>query len=134
VSCTSSYTPATLSNGAHTFYVTVTDAAGNSATASRSFTVDTVAPTVTVTGGPANGSVIYNATSVTYTFTSSGASGTRCRLYITGQTAPSYAACTSPATYSIGYNSYTFQVQAFDAAGNTATVTRTFQNQYFGAH
>jgi Glycosyl hydrolase catalytic core/Bacterial Ig-like domain len=46
--CASPYTPATLSNGSHDLYVRAIDAAGNeSTTLSRSFTVDTVAPTVT---------------------------------------------------------------------------------------
>ncbi len=134
VNCASSYTPAALANGAHTFYVTVTDAAGNSATASRNFTVDTVAPGLTITSGPANNAFMVNQSSVSYGFSTSGASGTRCRLYITGQTVPAYSTCTSPVTYSIGFASYTFQVQAFDAAGNTATISRTFQNQYLGLH
>jgi hypothetical protein len=49
--CPSPYTPSTLSNGPHVLYVRAIDAAGNqSTTRSRSFTVDTVAPTVTAPG------------------------------------------------------------------------------------
>jgi hypothetical protein len=49
--CRSPHTTATLSNGPHTLYVKAIDPAGNeSATRSRPFTVDTVAPTVTVPG------------------------------------------------------------------------------------
>ncbi|MCA9677603.1 MAG: hypothetical protein KC464_21450 [Myxococcales bacterium] len=48
----SPHTTAALADGAHTFWVRVVDLAGRRATATRSFTVDTVAPTVTITSGP----------------------------------------------------------------------------------
>src|SRR5262249_7774347 len=50
--CTSPASFGGLAQGAHTFIVRATDAAGNSATDTRTFTVDTIAPTVTITSGP----------------------------------------------------------------------------------
>jgi hypothetical protein len=48
--CSSPLTLPQLSNGAHTFYVKAIDANGNEGVASRSFTVDTVAPAATAPG------------------------------------------------------------------------------------
>ena len=54
--CGSPYTAAALSDGAHTFFVRAIDAPGNeSPIVSRSFTVDTVAPAVRISSGPAAG-------------------------------------------------------------------------------
>ena len=129
-SCTSPHTTASLSQGAHTFSVRAYDALGNMASVSRSFTVDSVAPVVTITSGPANNSVIYNQSSVTFQFSVSGATSIQCRLYVQGTLIlPSYAACTSPYTRTIGYNKYVFQVRGIDDANNVTTITRTFENQ-----
>ncbi|MCU1578964.1 MAG: hypothetical protein JWP19_1168 [Rhodoglobus sp.] len=46
-----SVTAATVADGPHTAIASVSDAAGNSATAQQVLTIDTVAPTVTITGG-----------------------------------------------------------------------------------
>ena len=45
-------TPAALTDGIRTITATVTDLAGNAGAASQILTVDTVAPAVTITGGP----------------------------------------------------------------------------------
>lgn len=128
--CDNSYTTATLSQGAHTFSVRAFDAVGNLATATRSFTIDTVAPVVTITSGPANNTIIYNQTSVRFEFTVSGATSIQCRLYVQGTPIPpSYTACTSPQTRAISYNKYVFQVRGIDDATNVTTVTRNFENQ-----
>ena len=68
------------SHGAHTFEVRATDAAGapDATPASRTFTVDTVAPDTTITGGP-TGTVA--STSATFTFTSTETGSTfQCSL------------------------------------------------------
>ena len=78
--CTSPFTTAALSNGAHTFEVRAIDAFGNvdPSPASRSFTVDTAAPDTTITGGPAGPT---NDSTPTFTFTSSEAGSTfECRV------------------------------------------------------
>src|SRR6185369_11434537 len=51
-----------LADGAHTFTVTATDQAGNMGHASLAFTVDTVAPVVTIPGAPTNPSGISSST------------------------------------------------------------------------
>src|SRR5262249_57610911 len=69
--CTTSpsFTTPTLGGGDHTFEVRVADAATNSSTASRAFTVDTNAPTVLITSGPAGPT---NVNTPTFTFTTAG--------------------------------------------------------------
>ena len=131
-SCSSSttYNPGYLSNGSYTAWVRAEDGAGNVRQVSRSFTVDTVAPSLTITSAPPDFQV--NAGSATYYFSASGYTTLRCRLYLSSQTPPAYQSCSSPFTKSIGYGSYTFQVQAIDAAGNTTTRSDTFENQYLG--
>src|SRR5439155_27369468 len=66
--CTSPQSYTGLAAGSHTFTVTATDTAGNTGTASSTWTIDTTAPTVTVTAPPANPT---NPTSATFNFTSS---------------------------------------------------------------
>jgi hypothetical protein len=118
-SCTSPFTSAVLADATHTFDVRVTDAAGNVATASRSFTVDTIAPTVTITGGP-NGPT--NDATPTFTFTMVGATSTACRIVPNA-----FVACASPFTAAaLGDGPYTFEVRAIDAALNPATATQAF--------
>jgi hypothetical protein len=121
VACSASFTPAAaLADGAHTFTVQVADAAGNSASASRSFTVDATPPTVAITGGPTG---LTNDPTPTFTFTTGG-SPTSVQCALDGGAA---AACTSPfTTASLADGAHTFTVTATDAAGNTASASRSF--------
>ncbi|MBI1978478.1 MAG: hypothetical protein HYS62_00260 [Candidatus Aenigmarchaeota archaeon] len=66
-SCSSPTSYSGLSQGSHTFQVTGTDAVGNSETESRSWTVDTVPPAITITsvGGDTNGNDGYVTTDTT---------------------------------------------------------------------
>ena len=50
VACTSPVDYTGLADSSHTFTVHATDAAGNTATKSATWTVDTMAPTVAITG------------------------------------------------------------------------------------
>jgi hypothetical protein len=112
VDCVGSYTsPVALGSGAHTFYVTVADAAGNQATASRAFTVDTTPPdTVILTGEPAR----TNHTTGTFTFSSEAGTTFQCRL-----DQGAFAACSTPhTTGTLPEGFHTFEVRAVDAAGN----------------
>ncbi len=109
--CTSpkSYTPG---DGSHTFTVKATDAAGNTGEATYGWTIDTVAPTATITQKPNNPS---NVKSPTFAFSASEAASFRCKL-----DGGSFATCTSPTSYSgLPDGSHTFTVKATDAAGNT---------------
>nr|HEX4317278.1 Ig-like domain-containing protein [Kofleriaceae bacterium] len=121
--CTSPFAGASLVDGVHAFAVTATDAVGNaSAPATFSWTIDTVPPVVTITGGPANGSTIATAaTSFTFT-TTGGAVAVTCS--VDGGAA---TACTSPdALTGLADAAHTFEVLATDAAGNTGTASTGF--------
>jgi hypothetical protein len=103
-----------LADGAHTFQVKATDAAGNtSSSASAAWTVDTTAPTTTLST-PATPT---NATSAGLTFTASETATFECSL--DGAT---FAACTSPQNVSgLGEGSHTLRVRATDTIGNQGT-------------
>src|SRR5437870_11489159 len=61
--CTSPTGYVGLAAGSHTFKVTATDPAGNSAFATSTWTIDTTAPTVTISSGPAS---VTNSTSASF--------------------------------------------------------------------
>lgn len=126
---TASYTPSTaLAEGTHTVTVYAVDYDGNtSAEVTRSFTVDTVAPTLNVTS-PADalitnqGTVVVagttnDSTSSPVTITISVGSKTYTPTVGTG------GAFTQSVDLSNGVNTIT--IKATDAAGLTTTVTRT---------
>jgi hypothetical protein len=102
--------------GTHQFQVRAWDAAGNLdlTPASHSWTVvtpDTTPPETTIGSGPSSPTT---STSASFTFTSSEAGSTfECAL-----DDAAFAACVSPASYTVGIGSHTFQVRARDGAGN----------------
>src|SRR5829696_5169825 len=116
-SCSSPQSYTNLSEGAHTFSVRATDAAGNTdaTPASRTWTVDTAAPATTITSGPSGPS---NGTSASFGFSSSETGSTfECSL-----DGAAYTTCTSPQDYAnLSEGQHTFDVKATDAAGNTGT-------------
>ncbi len=126
--CSSPKSYSDLANGAHTLLVRAIDAAGNldPTPASRTWTVDTIAPDTTIGSGP-SGTVA--ETSASFTFTSTEAGSTfQCSLDST----TAYTACSSPKGYSdLAEGSHTFRVRAIDAAGNVDTTpdTRTWTIQ-----
>src|SRR5262249_9089678 len=119
--CSSGYTSAQLTDGQHTFDVRVSDVATNTSTASRTFTVDTAAPTATITGDVAqNGFTKDNTPS--FTFTSEAGATFECR----SDSGPC-AACTP------GYTSaqltdgpHTSKARVSAAATKNSTATRNF--------
>jgi hypothetical protein len=112
--CTSPWTYTGLTDGAHTFTLKGTDAAGNTATKTASWSVDTAPPTVALTAYPSDPSTSGNAV---FQFTVSGATTVTCKL---DGGAP--AACTNAANYSgLADGMHTFTVQASDGAGNTTS-------------
>ncbi len=119
------HTPATdLGEGAQTFRVRATDSAGNSDTATRPFTVDTVAPETTITGGPAEGETITTA-AATFSFSSSeSGSSFECKL-----DGGAFMPCGSPKKLtSLANGAHSFAVRATDGAGNVdgSAATRGF--------
>jgi hypothetical protein len=110
--CTSPASYSHLADGAHTFAVRSTDAAGNAgATGTRGWVVDTRPPRTTITGGP--GSVSSTA-SASFSFVSSEASSFACSLDGGG-----FVPCSSPRSYGgLTDGSHTFRVRSTDLAGN----------------
>jgi hypothetical protein len=102
-----------VSVGVHGFQVRAWDAAGNldATPASHTWTVDTTPPETTIVSGPSSPTT---STSASFTFTSSEAGSTfECAL-----DGAAFAACTSPASYTVGIGSHELQVRARDGAGN----------------
>src|SRR5207237_4493999 len=99
--------------------VTRTAPVGNTRNANSTWTIDTTAPTVTITAQPANPT---NQTSASFSFSSSKTGSTfQCKL--DGGTSTT---CTSPASYTgLAAGSHTFTVTATDPAGNTRNPTST---------
>jgi hypothetical protein len=115
-----------VTNGSYTFSVRSVDPSGNvGGSMSRAWTVDTVAPTVGVTGGPAQGSTT-NSSSAGFTLTpSETVSSLECKLDRPG-VAGTYAACgsTTPSYSDLTADgSYTFSTRATDTAGNAGAAT-----------
>ena len=126
--------PKTFSNrldGFYLFEVKATNEFGVvGGTESRSFTIDTVAPSASIDTGPADGSTI-TTDSVTFVFSSGdGTASFECRL-----SGGAYVACTSPKSYAnLADGTYTFEVRAKDGAGNTSPAqSRTFTVDTTGA-
>jgi hypothetical protein len=116
----SSHTPSgSLANGGYTFRVRATDAAGNTTSDTRDFSVDTVDPTVSITSGPEGPT---NDSTPTFEFSVGGASTVECS--IAGALGPCSGGDSH--TESLSDSSYTFTVRATDAAGNTTSETRDF--------
>lgn len=106
-----------LLDGNHTFAAQATDAAGNvGPTATRTWTVDTVAPVVTINGSPGMNSLTNDTTPDLTATTNDGT--LVCRM--DGVVAP----CTYTASLADGL--HTFSATATDAAGNFHTIARSF--------
>ena len=123
--CTSGSSFGPLTDGSHTFEVHAVDYDGNAdaSPASYNWVVDTTAPTVSITGNPADPT---NDTSASFTFTTGGSPvAVDCKL-----DAGSYAACDSGTTQSyagpLAERSHTFTVRVTDAATNSSTDSYTW--------
>jgi len=121
--CTSPFSVSDLPDGSHSFRVRATDRAQNTDVATRTWTVDTTPPTVTISSGPAAGSTSSNR-SPAFGFVSDEPDVSfGCRFLGSGV----FRDCGSPFTASgLADGSYTFQVKATDAAGNTHVATRAW--------
>ncbi len=112
--------PGPLSQGSHTFTLTATDAAGNSAAVSRTWTVDSQAPVLTLTGGPPQDSVT-SQTGATFTI---GTNEGTVSCTLDGDPEP----CTAPTEEltSLADGLHTFAISATDTAGNHSSVSRSW--------
>ena len=114
-------------DGVYEFYTRATDMAGNQQNvqgAQAATLVDTIAPVVTITGGPSSP---WTSTQVEFTFSVDDPSASaQCSLTADGSVA--YVPCGSPVSYQIsGVGDYTFHVRAIDDVGNVSNVaTHTF--------
>ncbi|MFY9487755.1 MAG: Ig-like domain-containing protein, partial [Solirubrobacterales bacterium] len=122
-SCASPFDLATLADGNHTVNARAFDQAGNtSATVSRTFRVDTAAPTVSVSA-PANGSGT-NDTTPAVSFTVSDASTYTTSCSVDGG---AYSACASGASLvALGEGAHSVSVQATDVVNNVGTGSASF--------
>jgi hypothetical protein len=115
--CTSPFTTSRLSDGDHRFTVEVTDTAQNTAAVSRDFTVDTTAPAVTISSGPADGSAT-NDPAPTFRFSSTEPeSSFQCR-YEGHVFSACSGASSDTAASPLADGPHTFHVRAIDVAGN----------------
>jgi hypothetical protein len=113
-----------LADGTYTVEAVQTDDAGNSTSKTATFTVDTTAPALAITDGPADGSLTNDA-SPTFSFTAGNDAATvKCELDSGGFRACSAAG--SDALAGLADGRHTWSVEASDEAGNTATASRTF--------
>lgn len=119
--CTSprSYNLTGQPDDTYTFSVQATDLAGNLGPASSSgYYLDTTGPASSVTSSPTSPG---NTRSPSWTFTSEPGTITECELSLGGAVLATYAACSSPMSYSLDGRpdgAYTFSVHAIDVAGN----------------
>jgi hypothetical protein len=129
---TTGHSASGLADGSYTLSVLVRDAAGNSSTTTRSFTIDGTEPETTIASGLADGGATTDA-SLTWTFTASESGVTfACRVYPAALTPGGFAPCSGGTAHTAsGFapGTYTFETRATDAAGNveSTTVKRTFR-------
>lgn len=122
--CSSPQSYSGLANGAHTFKVVATSSSGtpDPAGASYSWSIDTIAPNVTLlnaTSLPAN----TNSTSISLEFASADATYFTCAID-NGQ----FAACASPVSYGgLAEGIHQIAVNAIDDAGNNSAQPAVFQ-------
>ncbi len=122
-SCTSPVNLSGLSVAQHTFRVEATDTAGNTGSATHSWTIapppDTAAPVISLAGPPAE----TNETTAQMTFAANEpVTGFRCAL-----DAAALTSCTSPVNISnLSLGEHTFRVEANDTAGNLGSATHAW--------
>jgi large repetitive protein len=115
------YNPSSLADGAHTVSISDTDAAGNTSSASTSFTLDTKiaksAITLNVDSGNNNTDTLTNDASLTLSALDSDASR---MIKVDGNTVTSYDAS------SLADGAHTVSISDTDAAGNTSSASTSF--------
>lgn len=122
--CTSPHTYPGLAEGDHTFFVRAVDWINlrDSTPASYTWTVDTLAPTTEILSSPA---ALSAGADATFEFTGadggSGVASYQCSI-----DGGSFAACTSPTTYTdLSDGDHTLAVRAIDGAGTVDTTPAT---------
>lgn len=117
--CNSSQTYSGLPDGSHTFTVKATDAAANTGEDVYTWTIDNVAPAVTIVQAPNNPS---DVKSPTFAFLVNEGTAV-CKL-----DGGAFSPCASPKAYSnLLDGDHAFTVSASDAAGNTAQAMHSWR-------
>lgn len=117
--CVLSKTYSGLPDGSHTFTVSATDPAGNTAEDVYTWTIDNVPPTVTIVQAPNS---VSDLKSPTFAFSVNDGAVT-CKLD-SGSASP----CLSPKTYTnLPDGDHVFTVSSTDAAGNTGQDAHTWR-------
>ena len=129
--CVSPYKPLLGADGIFTYEIRVTDDAGNAISRQRTFTRDTVPPTLRIDSGP-NGQAFALGTTQTWTFSAADATTgpptLECSIRTAGA-APNYGPCSDAASHSVTdrpEGTHEFKVRATDGAGNSRVETRRF--------
>ncbi len=113
-----------LADGVHNIYINATDNDGNVATTSViTFTVDTVAPTLTVLSPADN--LITNVNTVTVSGTTVDAQGSEITLTVNDETVTVADDGTFTTTVSLTEGENTITIVSTDEGGKATTVTRT---------
>ncbi|HVZ61488.1 MAG TPA: S8 family serine peptidase [Terriglobales bacterium] len=122
--CVSPVISPPLPDGRYIFAVRAVDAGLAGQPATYAFTVDTVAPVVTITQRPADTT---SNTTATFAFSAADAVRFDCSFAASSQ-ADSFQTCVSPKAFTgLALGSYTFKVRAADAVGNLSLpVSATF--------
>ncbi|MBJ7347601.1 MAG: hypothetical protein JHC87_03395, partial [Thermoleophilaceae bacterium] len=122
--CSAPFQTAELIDGQHTVYVRAIDTVGNvdQSPATRTFTVDTQMPVITITAPASGASIASTSVSVLYSATDANSITVTCQL--DGGTP---AVCASPfVNSSLSEAQHTVTISATDAAGNVASAPVTF--------
>ncbi len=109
--CASPVTVAPIAEGPHAYVVAATDLAGNSASATWTWTVDLTAPIVTVASGPP---ALTRQRRATFTFDASESVA----AYACSVDGNAFVACSNPFTFTTAGGDHTLAVEGTDAAGN----------------
>ncbi len=113
-----------LPDGTHVFRVRATDGGGNHAIVSRTFTVDTAPPSLSIEFGPSGTT---GDSTPLFGFSAEAGATVECSI---DQGTPAYGSCTSPTSHAaiapLTDGAYVFRVRATDGVGNQANVTRAF--------
>ena len=112
-------TTVTLVEGGNTIVVVAADAAGNSATAVRSVTLDTTPPALSVTAPLAGATITSNIVTVT------GATDVGADVVVNGVRVAPNAAGAFSVDLAFSDGTHTIRTTASDTAGNSATDTRS---------
>ena len=125
-----SFTPTGLANGAHTIVASETDAAGNTGSASLTFTLDTMAPVVTQSLATDTGSSASDKITSNNALTGSGDANAVVTLK-EGSTTLGTATANSSGVWSftptgLANGAHTIVASETDAAGNTGSASLTF--------